>query len=283
MVLPWSSSWLQLANKTAVVTGAGSGIGAAVAKSLLEQGCHVVMADRDEERMHRIILDLQQQQQQQQQAGGGTGMGVGTSSIVKCDVSQEDDVQRLFQSVNLNSSAAQQQQHPATILVNCAGITRDGWIGRMSLDQWQQVQNVNLTGTFMTCREFLNQPKLLALQGMGDMKKSNPETMRSNPATYIGAASIINISSVVATQGNMGQVNYAASKGGVYSLTKALAKEVAHRSVRVNCVLPGFIDTEMTQKVPEPVRQQIQSKDCLSTKIWHDARCGQFGFIPGQL
>jgi 3-oxoacyl-[acyl-carrier protein] reductase len=91
-----------------------------------------------------------------------------------------------------------------------------------------------------------------------DMQKGSNENKITCPNTI--GASIINISSVVATQGNLGQVNYAASKGGVWSMTKALAREVAPRNIRVNCVLPGFIDTEMTRAVPDHVRQQIQSK-----------------------
>jgi NAD(P)-dependent dehydrogenase (short-subunit alcohol dehydrogenase family) len=277
-----SSSWLQLANKTAVVTGAASGIGAAVARSLYEQGCHVILADRDEEQMYQNHNTFVEQQQLQQRCSkDGTPNNNGTARIVRCDVSQEDDVRRLFQqhvvdrhdallssrannntsfcdsrSFNANhaptptdADAAPPQPEPvATILVNCAGITRDGWIGRMSLQQWQEVHNVNLTGTFLCCREFLNQPQLQKDSSIG------------NVTNNMTAASIINISSIVATQGNMGQVNYAASKGGVYSLTKALAKEVAHCNIRVNCVLPGFIDTEMTRHVPEQVRLQIQQK-----------------------
>ena len=215
------SSWLQLANKTAVVTGAASGIGAAVSRALAREDCHVILVDRDQDRLQEI---------QSKHAENSTSYC--------CNVANEADVRELFQSL---SSHHKQDLAPATILVNCAGITRDGWIGRMSLEQWQQVQDVNLTGTFLTCREFLQQPSLL----LPDKKIP---------------ASIVNVSSVVATQGNLGQVNYAASKGGVISLTKALAKEVAPRNVRVNCVLPGFIETEMTKAVPEKVKEPIKQK-----------------------
>lgn len=207
-------SWLQMANKTAIVTGASSGIGAAVAKALChEASCQVLLVDSDESQLHTI----------QQECGSSSQSRV-------CDVSKESQVQHLFRSFPSESS----------ILINCAGITRDGWIGKMDLaSQWQSVLDVNLTGTFLCCREFLNQ-------------NSFPD-----------GGAIVNVSSVVALQGNLGQTNYAASKGGVLSFTKALAKEVAHRNVRVNCVCPGFIETPMVKSVPEKVQDQIRQKVAL--------------------
>lgn len=203
-----------MANKTAIVTGASSGIGAAVAKALCHEAiCQVVLVDVDECRLHAI----------QEECGSASQSRV-------CDVSKESQVQELFQSLPAESS----------ILINCAGITRDGWIGKMNLaTQWQSVLDVNLTGTFLCCREFLNQ-------------NSFPD-----------GGAIVNVSSVVALQGNLGQTNYAASKGGVWSFTKALAKEVAHRSIRVNCVCPGFIETPMVQSIPVKVQEQIREKVAL--------------------
>ncbi len=203
-----------MANKTAIVTGASSGIGAAVAKALChDAACQVLLVDSNERQLQTI----------QQECGSSSQGRV-------CDVSKESQVQQLFKSFPAESS----------ILINCAGITRDGWIGKMDLaSQWQSVLDVNLTGTFLCCREFLN-------------KNSFPE-----------GGSIVNVSSVVALQGNLGQTNYAASKGGIWSFTKALAKEVAHRNVRVNCVCPGFIETPMVQSVPDKVQDQIRQKVAL--------------------
>ena len=195
------SNWLGLSGKTAVVTGAASGIGAAVSRALLDQGCHVVLVDRSPT----------------------TTASDGETTIVACDVSQHHQVQELFSSIR-----------PSSILINCAGITRDGWIGNLTPRDWQSVLDVNLSGTFWCCQEFLRQD--FGQQG----------------------AAIVNVSSIVALQGNMGQTNYAASKGGVYSLTRSLAKEVAHRGVRVNCVVPGFIETPMVEAVPEKVQAKVK-------------------------
>jgi len=192
-------TWLRLANKTAIVTGAASGIGAAVAKALTAEGVTVIMADlRNTETSEQFM--------------------------VECNVACEHSVHALF---------LQHATKEASILVNCAGVTRDGWISKMSVDDYQDVLDVNLKGTWLMCRSFVQLPK---------------------------PASIINLSSVVALQGNMGQTNYAASKGGVISLTKALAREVASKNIRVNAVCPGFIDTEMTRKVPAHILQHIQTK-----------------------
>lgn len=235
-------SWLRLANKTAIVTGAGSGIGAAVAKALCQESCHVILVDVDERR----LLTIQEE--------------CGPEALTErrlCNISKEDQVQDLFHSLPESS-----------ILINCAGIVRDGWVGKMDVvTQWQSVIDVNLTGTFLSCREFLNR-NILADGG-----------------------AIVNVSSVVALQGNLGQTNYAASKGGVWSFTKALAKEVAHRKVRVNCVCPGFIQTPMVQAVPDKVQAQIQQKIALgkfgqpedvANLILFLASCERAGYITGE-
>mmetsp|Transcript_8549 Transcript_8549/g.14205 ORF Transcript_8549/g.14205 Transcript_8549/m.14205 type:complete len:253 (+) Transcript_8549:115-873(+) len=241
-----SACWLGLANKTAIVTGAGSGIGAAVAKALSIQGCRLILADHDKNAL-RVI---------QQECGPH-------SQSVTCDISKEDQVRRLFQESFSKAQAAEE----SSILINCAGITRDGWIGKMDLaSQWQSVLDVNLTGTFLCCREFLNQ----------DLAKGG---------------SIVNVSSVVALQGNLGQTNYAASKGGVLSLTRSLAKEVAHRQVRVNCVVPGFIDTNMVQSVPEAVQDRVRERIALgkfgspedvANLILFLSSCERSGYITGE-
>ena len=264
-------SWLQLANKTAVVTGAASGLGAAVSKALAAEGCSVILADRDMDRLQHVAQDCQS-------IGSSSSSNV---TQVECDVSNESHVKALFQQPTSQESAA------ATILVNCAGITRDGWIGRMSVDQWQQVQDVNLKGTFLCCREFLAQPALQLPK-----KKGLPSNNNDTDNDRISGGSIINIASVVATQGNLGQVNYAASKGGVVSLTKALAREVALRRVRVNCVLPGFIATEMTDAVPDAVKESISRKivwqqqfgqpDDVANLVLFLASCRRSGYITGE-
>lgn len=122
------------------------------------------------------------------------------------------------------------------ILVNNAGLTRDGLIMRMKDDAWDEVLRVNLTGAFVTCRKV---SRIMASQRKG---------------------AIINISSVVGIMGNGGQTNYAASKAGLIGFSKSLARELAGRSVRVNVVAPGFIDTRMTEVLPDSAKDAIRGQ-----------------------
>ena len=282
----------------AVVTGAASGLGAAVSKALAAEGCSLVLADRDLDRLQRVTQDCEtigststssssstSSCDRSSTTMGGGDMHSSRVTYVECDVSNESNVRALFEHVQ---QPQQTTLSHASILVNCAGITRDGWIGRMSVDQWQQVQDVNLMGTFLCCREFLAQRALLS------HKKETPSSHheeKDESQLDIGG-SIINIASVVATQGNLGQVNYAASKGGVVSLTKALAREVAPRRIRVNCVLPGFIATEMTDAVPEAVKESISKKivwqqqfgqpEDVANLVLFLASCRRSGYITGE-
>jgi NAD(P)-dependent dehydrogenase (short-subunit alcohol dehydrogenase family) len=205
--------WLQLANKTAIITGAASGIGRAVAQTLQDAGCRLVLAD----------LNVQQLR---------NDFSTDVVTTVECDVSIRQQVDAMIRTASPDAS----------ILVNCAGITRDGYVEKLTEQDWDRVLDVNLKGTFNTCQSFLQ--------------------IRSSFGTT-GAASIINVGSIVSEQGNIGQVNYAASKGGVIGLTRALAKEVAQRGIRVNAVLPGFIETPMSQAVPLHILTAIQKKIAL--------------------
>jgi 3-oxoacyl-[acyl-carrier protein] reductase len=119
------------------------------------------------------------------------------------------------------------------ILVNNAGLTRDGLIARMSDEDWRTVLDTNLGGVFYTCRA--------AARGM----------MRRRAGT------IVNLTSVVGLHGNPGQTNYAASKAGIVGFTKSLARELAPRGVRANAVAPGYIQTALTDVLPEDVQQAI--------------------------
>lgn len=202
-------SWLKLTGKTAIVTGAASGIGRAVAHGLVDAGCHVVLGDADEKGVLQVANELKS-----------------NSEPVVCNVASKAQVKSLIKAGGKEAS----------ILVNCAGITRDGFITKMSEQDYDDVLNINLKGTWLTCQEFVSPDR--GLQG----------------------GSIINVGSIVSEQGNIGQTNYAASKGGVLGLTRALAKEVAFRRIRVNAVLPGFINTPMAQAVPEPILKSIEKK-----------------------
>jgi len=119
------------------------------------------------------------------------------------------------------------------ILVNNAGITKDNLSFRMSVEDWQKVLDINLTAAFLISRTV----------GRDMIRKRS--------------GSIINMSSVVGIHGNGGQANYAASKAGIIGLTKSLAQEVASRSVRVNAIAPGFVDSDMTAAIPEEARTKM--------------------------
>lgn len=148
------------------------------------------------------------------EAAGATGMAVAA------DVSRESDAEALIQ-------ASIKCFGRLDILVNNAGITKDGLLVRMKEEDWDTVLDVNLKGAFFTTRAALR-PMLRARGGR-----------------------IVNISSIAGTMGIPGQANYSAAKAGLIGFTKAVAKEVASRSITVNAVAPGFIETEMTAVLPE--------------------------------
>lgn len=122
------------------------------------------------------------------------------------------------------------------ILVNNAGITRDNLLMKMNEEDWDLVIDVNLKSVYNTCRA-LSRPMMKARTG-----------------------TIINIASVIGLTGNAGQVNYAASKSGMIGFTKSLAKELASRGIRANCIAPGYIETQMTDVLPAPVKEAILTK-----------------------
>lgn len=144
----------------------------------------------------------------------------------KLDVSSFEAVEAFF-------TKAVKQFQRVDVLVNNAGITEDGFLLRMSAPQWDRVLAVNLTGVFNCTRA--------AIKSMVKERKGR----------------IINISSVVGQIGNIGQCNYAASKAGILGLTKSVARELASRSIAVNAVAPGFINTEMTENLPEKVKESF--------------------------
>jgi 3-oxoacyl-[acyl-carrier protein] reductase len=142
--------------------------------------------------------------------------------VVQADVADPEQAARLVEEAG-----------DLDILVNNAGLTRDGLILRMSDEDWRTVLDTNLGGVFHTCRA--------AARGM--MKKR--------------AGAIVNLTSVVGLHGNPGQTNYAASKAGIIGFTKSLAREMASRGVRANAVAPGYIQTALTEVLPDEVQQAI--------------------------
>lgn len=153
----------------------------------------------------------------------------GQAVAIGADVSDSNQVKKMINEIK-------DRFGKLDILVNNAGINEDSLLLRMKSDDWEKVINTNLTGTFNCSKEAL---KLILKSDSG---------------------CIINISSVVGQIGNVGQCNYAAAKAGIIGFTKSLAREVAGRNVRVNAVAPGFIDTDMTAKLPQEVREKLQGQ-----------------------
>lgn len=200
-----------LTDKVALVTGAGRGIGRAIACALAKEGALVLVNyNGSRERALEVVAQIESE--------GGRAEAVG------CDVSDFEACGKMIEE------AVEKYSH-IDILVNNAGVTRDGLIMRMSETDYDQVLDTNLKGAFNTIRHLSRQ---LLKQKSGK---------------------IINISSVSGILGNAGQANYSASKAGLIGLTKSVARELASRGICVNAVAPGFVDTEMTQAMPEKVRE----------------------------
>lgn len=196
--------------RTALVTGASRGIGRAIAIALGKAGYAVAVNYAGSREAAEAVRD-------EIIAAGGKAF------TLQADVSKPEDVDGMFKTIK-------EEFGFLDVLVNNAGITRDGLLIRMKESAWDEVISTNLKGNFLT------------------LKAAAAMMMRRKQG------SIINISSVVGLTGNIGQVNYAAAKAGVIGMTKAAAKELAARGIRVNAVAPGCIVTDMTDKIPEDIK-----------------------------
>ena len=202
-----------LKGKVAIVTGAARGIGAEIAKKLASCGADVAVCDLKAEWCEETVKAIE---------GLGVralGIGVNVAVTAEVDACVKEVIEKLGR---------------VDIMVNNAGITKDGLLMRMSDEDWDAVLNVNLKGTFLFTRAVAR-----------PMMKNKPEP----------GGAIINIASVVGIMGNAGQANYTASKGGVIALTKTTAKELGSRNIRCNAVAPGFIQSKMTDVLPEEVKK----------------------------
>jgi 3-oxoacyl-[acyl-carrier protein] reductase len=201
--------------RVAVVTGGAKGIGRAIATHLAQGGAKVVLAGRSEGPLEELRGEIQAQ--------GGEAVAV------RADVAVEADADALC-------ARTLEAFGKAEILVNNAGVTRDGLLLRMSDADWDQVIDTNLKGAFHCTRAF------------------------ARPMVRQKWGRIVNIASVIGLIGNAGQTNYAASKAGLLGLTKAVAKELASRHITVNAVAPGFIETAMTDSLGEKVREGLMAQ-----------------------
>ncbi len=199
-------------DRVAFVTGASQGIGRACAAELARAGARVVAGARQQGKLAQLVEEIRSEG--------------GQAEAVPLDVSSPDSIKAAF-------AQAAERFGPVTVLVNNAGVTRDGLALRMSSEAWHQVLETNLTGSFLCVQA--------ALQGMMKQRWGR----------------IINVTSVVALSGNPGQANYVSAKAGLIGLTKSLALEIASRNITVNAVAPGFIATGMTEALDEKVREQI--------------------------
>ena len=150
--------------------------------------------------------------------------------IIKQDISAHEELEGFIDKCNTELG------EKIDVLINNAGITKDNLTIRMDKNEWDTVININLTSTFLLSKYVIK--KMLK-------KKSGK---------------IINITSVVGHTGNVGQANYAASKGGISAMSKSLSLEYAKKNITINCIAPGFIDTVMTQKINEDYKNQLKSK-----------------------
>ena len=205
----------ELAGQVAFVTGGATGIGLAVSEALAARGATVAIFNRNADKARDAVAAI-----------GARG---GAVHAYACDIADAAAVERAF-------GAALESHGRVDVLVNNAGLTRDGLFVRMSDAQWDEVITTNLGGAFR-CARAVARAMMKARYGR-----------------------IVNISSVVGLMGNAGQANYAASKAGLLGLTKSLARELAGRAITVNAVCPGFIETDMTAALPESARQDLTGR-----------------------
>ena len=199
--------------KVALITGATRGIGKQIALELASQGYNIALNYRKQnEELEALKKEIESQN-------------------VKCltvygDVSNYEDVEKFIKEII-------KEFGKIDVLVNNAGITKDMLLMRMKKEDFEQVIDTNLVGTFNVTKNVV------------------PYMMKAR------SGRIINISSVVGISGNAGQTNYSASKAGIIGFTKSLAKEIASRNILVNSVAPGFIETNMTDVLKDDVKQEI--------------------------
>lgn len=207
-------------NKVALVTGAARGIGKAIALKLASNGYDVIVNyNGSEERANEVVKMCNE---------------LGSNSMAyRCNVANFSDVEEMVKSIV-------EKYGKIDVLVNNAGITKDTLLLRMSEDDFDNVIDINLKGSF-NCIKHVSKVMLKARSGK-----------------------IINMSSVVGVSGNAGQINYSSSKAGIIGMTKSAAKELASRGITVNAIAPGYIDTDMTSVLSDDVKEAVKKQIPLS-------------------
>lgn len=211
---------MRLENKVALITGAGRGIGAGIARRFAQEGACVVICDLKEDNVKAITEEIVNQ--------GGRAIGVVT------DVRNRQQAQEAVEKACTTFGTVD-------ILVNNAGVNRDAFIDKMTESQWDLVMDVNLKGSYNF------------IQAVLDIM---------NQKQY---GKIVNISSA-GRFGNIAQANYCASKAGVVGLTRCVAKEAGPKGININAIAPGPINTEMTEILPEKLKDTV--KEYVALKRW---------------
>ena len=206
---------IDLTGQVALVTGASRGLGRAIAIALAANGAKVACIARDAAKLAETVSSIQ-----------GAG---GAAEAFACDVTKGESVSKVVDQVA-------EKWGRLDILVNNAGITKDTLFPRMSDEQWDDVINTNLRGTFLFMRA-VTRPMMQARYGR-----------------------IINISSVSGLVGNPGQANYSASKAALIGMTRTIARELASRKITINCVAPGFIESEMTAALGPALEEEVKKR-----------------------
>ncbi len=201
-----------LKNKNIIVTGASGGIGSSIIKNLYEYDANLLATGTKVEKLEELKSKFK------------------NIKIMKFNIAESDKIEKFIENASLQLGGN------LDCLVNNAGITQDNLAIRMSLDEWKNVIDINLTSTF-----------LLSKFAIKKMLKNK-------------SGKIINITSVVGHTGNLGQSNYTASKAGIIAMSKSLALEYAKKNININCISPGFIKTTMTDKIDEKFKDIIISK-----------------------
>jgi acetoacetyl-CoA reductase len=194
--------------RIAIVTGGTRGIGFAISAALVKAG-------------YQVAANYAGNDKKAHEAGEALGM-----SVYKWDVGD-------WEACQAGVKRVEAELGPVDVLVNNAGITRDGFFHKMNVDQWREVIRVDMDSLFYMTRPVI-------------------DGMRAR-----GFGRIINITSINGQKGQAGQVNYSAAKAGMIGFTKALAQESANKGITVNCVAPGYIDTDMVAAVPEDAMKKI--------------------------